>query len=285
MTGPRDPGTRDEPPRRAELDDERSFLLDSLEDLERERAAGDLSQEDYEVLRDRYTRRAAEVLRALQRASSTETGPSAVASSPGSGAGSTPARRRPRTLLVVGLLAVVAAVAVVVVVTQTGARLPGQTATGSVSLSRAAQERRTLAQAQALEVSGDKAGALGLYGQVLAVDPTQPEALAESGWLEFEAGVQSRDAAVLSAAQAEEQKAEDVEPSAYAPHLYLGSMLLTEGNAPGAVTQYRRFLADGPPASVVEAARPFIDQAFQKAGQPVPASAGTAPTTTAPSAR
>ena len=49
----------------AELDDERSFLLDSLEDLERERAAGDLSEADYAVLRDRYTRRAAEVLRAL----------------------------------------------------------------------------------------------------------------------------------------------------------------------------------------------------------------------------
>ncbi len=271
---------------RAELDDERSFLLDSLEDLERERDAGDLSEDDYEVLRDRYTRRAAEVLRALERVRSPEPGSSAGASTPGSGTGpgSPPAPRRRRTLLVAGLLAIVAAVALVVVVTTAGARLPGQTATGSVSLGRAAQERRTLAQAQALEVSGDKAAALGLYGQVLAVDPTQPEALAESGWLEFEAGVQSKDAAVLSAAQAEEQKAEDVEPSAYAPHLYLGSMFLTEGNAAGAVTQYRRFLADGPPASVVDAAQPFIDEAFQKVGQPVPASVGPAPTTTSPGA-
>jgi hypothetical protein len=269
---------------RAELDDERSFLLDSLEDLERERDAGDLSEDDYEVLRDRYTRRTAEVLRALERVPSPEPGPSAGASTPGTGPGPTPAPRRRRTLLVAGLLAIVAAVALVVVVTTAGARLPGQTATGSVSLSRAAQERRTLAQAQALEVSGDKAGALGLYGQVLAVDPTQPEALAESGWLEFEAGVQAKDAAVLAAAQAEEQKAQDVEPSAYAPHLYLGSMYLTEGNAAGAVTEYRRFLADGPPASVVDAARPFIDQAFQKVGQPVPASVGAAPTTTSPAA-
>ncbi len=267
------------------LDDERAFLLDSLEDLEREHDAGDLVEQDYEVLRDRYTRRLAEVLRALERVSSSESGPSTVASTPGSGAGSTPARRRRRTLLVVGLLAVAAAVAVVVVVTQTGARLPGQTATGSVSLSRGAQERRTLAQAQSLEASGDAAGALGLYGQVLAEDPTQPEALAESGWLEFEAGVQSKDATVLGRAQAQEQMAEDAEPGAYAPHLYLGSMFLTEGNAAGAVTQYRRFLADGPPASVVEAARPFIDQAFQKAGQPVPASVGSTPTTTSPPAR
>ena len=41
---------------RGELDDERTFLCDSLEDLERERDAGDLSEEDYTVLRDRYTR-------------------------------------------------------------------------------------------------------------------------------------------------------------------------------------------------------------------------------------
>ena len=44
-------------------------MLDSLEDLERERAAGDLSDADYGALRDRYTQRAAEVLRAIERAS------------------------------------------------------------------------------------------------------------------------------------------------------------------------------------------------------------------------
>jgi tetratricopeptide (TPR) repeat protein len=285
---------------RAELEDERSFLLDSLEDLERERAAGDLSDTDYAVLHDRYTRRAAEVLHALEGTEITgtedhpavarPTGPAettarldssdAVASGGGSVSGGGVGRvRRRRTVLVIGSLAIVAAVAVTIVVTQTGARLPGQTATGSVSLSRGAQLRRTLAQAEALESTGNASGALQLYLQVLTQDPKQPEALAESGWLEFEAGVSAGDAAVLSRAQAQEEAAQRADPGAYAPHLYLGSMLLAEGNATGAVGQYRQFLADGPPQDEVQAARTFIIEAFSKAGQPVPAELGTAPTT------
>jgi tetratricopeptide (TPR) repeat protein len=285
---------------RAELEDERSFLLDSLEDLERERAAGDLSDADYAALHDRYTRRAAEVLHALERTEITGIGDDPTVARPThaettasvdssdtvpSGGGS---RRRlgrvprRRTVLVIGSLAIVAAVAVTIVVTQTGARLPGQTATGSVSLSRGAQLRRSLAQAEALESTGNASGALQLYLQVLTQDPKQPEALAESGWLEFEAGVSAGNAAVLSRAQAQEEAAQRADPSAYAPHLYLGSMLLAEGNATGAIGQYRQFLADGPPQDEVQAARTFIIEAFRKAGQPVPAELGTAPTTLPP---
>ena len=41
------------------------FLLRSLEDLEREFAAGDMDEADYRTLRDDYTVRASEVLRAI----------------------------------------------------------------------------------------------------------------------------------------------------------------------------------------------------------------------------
>jgi tetratricopeptide (TPR) repeat protein len=272
---------------RAELDDERSFLLDSLQDLERERAAGDLSEADYLSLRDSYTRRAADVLRALERSprdaeleERSDDGATDVAPSP------LPARRR-RGLLVTGLLILVIAVAATLVVTQTGVRLPGQTETGSVRLSSAAQLRQTLAQAETLQSSGNSAEALRLYDQVLSVDPTQPDALAQSGWLEFEAGVKSRNPAVLAQAQAQEQAAERADPGAYAPHLYLGSMYLAEGNAGAAVTQYRQFLADRPPTDEVQVARPFITQAFGQEHQPVPALPGvaSAPTTTAAAGR
>ena len=184
-------------------------------------------------------------------------------------------------MLVAGSLIVVAAVAVTVVVTQTGSRLPGQTVSGSVSLSRAAQLQRTLAQAETLETSGNASGALRLYLEVLAQDPGQPEALAESGWLEFEAGVRSGDAAVLSRAQAQEQMAERAAPGAYAPHLYRGSMLLAEGNATAAVTEFRQFLADGPPAAEVQVAKSIITQAFRQADQPVPAMPSATATTMA----
>jgi len=253
----------------AELDDERSFLLDSLDDLERERAAGDLSDADYTLLRDRYTRRAAEVLQALQRVETTD--PSARPGVHGAqplSDGAAPRVRR-RTLAVVGTLALAAA-AITLVVTQSGARLPGQSATGSVSLSRAAQLRRTLAQAETLEAAGNGSGALRLYQQMLGQDPANGEALAESGWLEFEAGVKAKDSAVLARAQQSEQAALRAEPGAYAPHLYLGSMLLAEGDATGAVGQYRQFLADGPPPAEVRIAQTFVDEAFQKAGEPVP---------------
>ena len=48
-----------------ELEEERDFLLRSLDDLDRERAAGDLDPADYVALKEDYTARAAAVLRAI----------------------------------------------------------------------------------------------------------------------------------------------------------------------------------------------------------------------------
>jgi hypothetical protein len=185
--------------------------------------------------------------------------------------------------LVGGSLLVLAAVAVTLVVRQTGVRLPGQTATGSVSLSPAAQLRRTLAQAETLQSSGDATEALRLYNQVLTQDPRQPEALAQAAWLEFEAGAKSGDASVLTKAQDTEEAAAAAAPGAYAPRLYLGSMFLAEGDDVGALAQYREFLADGPPGAEVARAEPFITQAARGAHQPVPPMpgvTGSVPTTT-----
>ena len=50
----------------ARLEEERAFLLKSLDDLERERDAGDIDERDYETLKDDYTRRAVTVLRAIE---------------------------------------------------------------------------------------------------------------------------------------------------------------------------------------------------------------------------
>ena len=49
----------------AALEEERDFLLDSLADLEHEHDAGDVDDTDYESLKDAYTSRAADVLRAI----------------------------------------------------------------------------------------------------------------------------------------------------------------------------------------------------------------------------
>lgn len=255
------------------LQDERDMLFTSLEDLEREHDRGELSDEDYALLHDRYTVRAAKVLRALDEAR-TPTPVTLAEPGPPDASDDARARRsirsRRRWWAVAGASLVVIVVAIVVVAGATSSRLPGGASTGSVSLGAGQLEHRTLEQAEVLEGQGNASGALELYHQVLEKHPMQEEALAESGWLEFEAGVKAESASALSDGQNEEEKAERADPSAPSPHLYLGSMLFVEGDAKDAVTQFRAFLASSPPSSSVQSAAPFIERAFQEAGLPPP---------------
>lgn len=262
---------------RRRLEVERDFLLRSLEDLESERAAGDLVDADYEALRDVYTARAAVVLRALdvaapqQRVLADHAGPDPSAALEPVADGPGPGRpRRRRRALLWGALAAFAVAAVVLVVAEVTTRLPGQTSSGSITLSRTQQLQRTLAQAETLEGEGKLSQALVLYRQVLQQDPTQEQALAESGWLEYEAGASAKNAALLSRGQGDELAAEHADPSAYAPHLYLGSMQLVEGQPAAAADEFARFLSSSPPVSVEQTAWPYVVRAFTEAGRPVP---------------
>lgn len=260
------------------LEEERTFLLRSIEDLDAELAAGDITEPDYRLLRDRYTARAAAVLRALD--DDVVSGEVAVPDVSASDAGDTsratsravgpPVHKRRRRLLVWGALALFAVVAVVLVVADVTSRLPGQTSSGSLELSTPEQLARALAQAQTLESQGKDSQALAVYHQVLARDPDQDQALAETGWLEFEAGVLATKGSLLSTGQAEEQRAERVAPTAFAPHLYLGSMALVEGEPSQAAREFSQFLADSPPVSEEQTAWPYIVRAFTDAGRTVP---------------
>ena len=58
--------TRLDPDDRGELERERDFLLKSLDDLETERAAGNIDDASYTELHDDYTARAAAAIRALR---------------------------------------------------------------------------------------------------------------------------------------------------------------------------------------------------------------------------
>jgi cytochrome c-type biogenesis protein CcmH len=170
---------------REQLEAERDFLLRSLDDLEAERAAGDMDDESYTRLHDDYTARAAAVIRALRD------GVDARAAAP-----PLPLRRR---LLVAGAIGVFAAVAAVALAAALGARLPGQLASGNpeqeqergaadrrVALEAAVEENpddivARLALARFLEADGDLAGALRQYDQVTARDPENADALAQGG--------------------------------------------------------------------------------------------------------
>ena len=144
--------------------DNREFLLRSLEDLEREHAAGDLSDEDYRTLADDYTARAAAALRAE------------LPSPP------TPARRsRGRgAAVLLGVLAV-AAIAGVLVAQSSGRRAPGAGATGGTRQSITEK----LNEAQRLFADRDGEGAIEAFDEVLEDEPTNAEALTYKGWAQY----------------------------------------------------------------------------------------------------
>ncbi len=272
-------GTQD----RWRLRDEREFLVRSLEDALAERGAGDMSEQDYEALTRRDRTRLDEVERTLALLGDEEA-PEPVGTpdeddiAEGAGGRVRRTRRRRRWWLVgIGLPALAAGVTLLAV-SLASPRLPGQASSGSVDQNAAQQIREELVQAATLTNAGTSSGAVeaqALYRRVLAADPTQPQALAEMGWLEWETGALQGRAKVVAAGKAMEEQSLKVEPDDYAAHLYLGTMLLKQGDPASAVAQYRAALAEGPPADALSGAAPFIRQAFTLAGQPLPSGVPT----------
>jgi hypothetical protein len=203
----------------AALEDQRRFLLDSLRDLEREHDAGDIDDTDYEALKDDYTARAANVIRAIEtrQARITENRP----------------RRSPVVLAaaVVGVL-VFAVVLGVVVMQASGQRGAGDTATGDVRMT----SRQRLLDAQS-KWTTDPQGALEIYDEVLEDDPSNVEAMTYRGWLVRNVGAQAsgadRDALWASALRSlDEAVATDPEyPDA---RVFRASLRLDLGDAAGA---------------------------------------------------
>jgi len=145
------------------LEEQRDFLLRSLEDLEREHAVGDVDDHDYAALKDDYTVRAAAVLRAIEAASTPR-----------------PAPRRPvarRVLALLGVLAF-AGLAGLLVAQASGRRDEGQLSSGDVRQT----VTENLNEAGQRFSEGDGDAAIALYDQVLEDQPTNAEALTYKGW-------------------------------------------------------------------------------------------------------
>ena len=91
------------------------------------------------------------------------------------------------------------------------------------------------------------------------------------GWLEWGTGAVTDKPKLVAAGKAMEEESLKVQPNDYAARLYLGTMLLKQGDAAGAAAQYRQALGEHPPSEALTGAAPFIRQAFAAVGQPVPA--------------
>jgi hypothetical protein len=206
---------------RSHLEAERDFLLRSIEDLERERAAGDVGADDYAELRADYVARAATTLRALEaRDGSTESPATHLGARRWRRLRRYLGRRRTRRVLVVaGLVCLVSALGLTAA-ELAGVRLPGESATGSVSLPRSAQIRDDLAAASLYANNGNEAEAVGLYDAVLGLDPRQPVALADRGWLERLAGRDAGSLKTVAIGDASIARAVSVDPSYAAAHAY-----------------------------------------------------------------
>jgi tetratricopeptide (TPR) repeat protein len=155
---------------REALEDQRDFLLRSLEDLEREHDAGDVDDVDYAALKDDYTARAARVLRALE--------PGAPAAAPRR------TRLTGRRLVSLAGVVLFAVLAGVLVAQMAGRREAGDTITGDARTTITEK----LNKAGRLGSQGDYAEAVALYDEVLADEPDQAEALTYKGWMLFLSG-------------------------------------------------------------------------------------------------
>lgn len=274
------------------LNDQREFLLRSIDDADREHAAGDMAKADHDVLVMRDQKRLAEVeaeLAALGPPAPTTPDESEAVSSV---VADVPARRRLGPWRRVGILAaslLIVAGAVILVNHAVNPSLPGQPVTGTVTESKVKQIADELTEAAVLNNNGEGVQALQLYEKVLTQDPGDPIALAASGWLEWNYGSAGGSATSELAGRKAEKKSIAIAPTYWAGHLYLGLILLNEDhNVSGAIKEFTKFLGDGPPDAELVSVAPLVASGYKQANVPYPArlaaavATANATTTTSP---
>jgi hypothetical protein len=264
------------------LNDQREFLLRSLADAESEHEAGDLTDEDFALLTGRDQRKLIEVEEGLSRFAPTEESFASAESAGGVGssvavkevaAAVAPKMARWRLIGILASCVLIIAGVVILVDHAISPRLAGQAVSGSIIQTKEDLIEQQLQQAAIDNNNGHLSAALTLYTKVLREDPTDPTALAQSGWLEWNAGVTSGTTRLQTVGEDSERAAIKVAPSLYASHLYLGLILYNQkiSNPAAAVVQFDEFLADSPPAAEVQSAASRIAGAYKAAGVAVPA--------------
>jgi tetratricopeptide (TPR) repeat protein len=234
----------------AALEDQRDFLLRSLDDLEREQAAGDVDGHDYETLKDDYTARAARTIRAIESHQARV----AAARRP---------RSRRRLASTVAAVAAFAVLAGVLVAQASGRRESGDTLTGDIRESTRSQ------LAEAVEFASEQRydEAIEIYDELLAEQPGNAEALAYKGWFQSLSGDGEAVDTLMAATEADPDY-----PDTYA---FLAIILSRAGRPDLALTALDQFEALDPPPAALQLVAGMRDQLESQA-------ATVAPTTTAP---
>ncbi len=245
-------GRRLDPDALAALEDERDFLLRSLDDLEREHAAGDVDEHDYATLKDDYTARAARTIRAIE-------------SHQARVAAARPPRSRRRLAATVVGVAAFAVLAGVLMAQAAGRRGAGDSLTGDIRESTRSQ----LSEAVQLASEQRYDEAIEIYDEVLAEQPDNAEALAYKGWFQFHSG----DAAAVDTLMA----ASEADPEYPDTYAFLAVILTRAGRPDLALTALDRFEALDPPASALQLTAGLRDQIESQLAEGPPTTATTAP--------
>lgn len=211
----------------AALEDQRNFLLRSLDDLEREHDSGDVDDHDYETLKDDYTARAARTIRAIEshhaRAAATRS-----------------SRSWPRLVATVAGVAAFAVLAGVLVAQASGRRESGDALTGDIREST----REQLIQALDLASQQRYDEAIEIYDDVLAEQPDNVEALTYKGWIQSLSG----DAGAIDTLI----EAVETDPDYPATHAFLAIILARAGRSDLALRELERLDALDPPPDITE---------------------------------
>lgn len=252
--------TRFGPDELALLEEERDFLLRSLDDLEREREEGNVTDEEYERLHDDYTARAAATIRSIRD------GVDATPQAP-------PVSGKRRAAVTAGVL-VFAALAAVLLGRTMGERLPGETITGNeqltddavveeVALSVDALADRVarspedvelrLAYADVLLREGQGAEALEQYDHAARLDPDNALARASGAMIVFNAGL-------VDEALERLVEAEAADPEFADTWFFRGIVLATgQGDRSGARAAFEQYLDLAPEGTYAGHARSALE--------------------------
>jgi tetratricopeptide (TPR) repeat protein len=275
---PKQTKVRLDPERRRELEDERDFLMSSLDDLELEHGSGGIDDESYAELHDDYTARAAAVIRTLR-----------------DGVDVTPrdpprsSRRTRQRIVLVSLVLVFAIAAGTSLAYALGARLPGQTSSGNsaVAPSTTNATQAALLQkiddlqtkvnaspddydlrlqlARAYEENGDLQNALKQSDAAITIDVDRPEGHANAARLLYIASeaapAQQAKNTLVARALAGLNQAITAGPD-YPDSYYFRAVLYSQslGNYRAAQSDLQQYLVKAPAGTWAETARTLLAQ-------------------------
>jgi tetratricopeptide (TPR) repeat protein len=246
-------GTRPlDPDALAALEEQRDFLLRSLQDLEREHDAGDVDDHDYASLKDDYTARAARCIRAIEAHHVRV-------------AAARPPRPWPRALAVLAGVVAFAVVAGVLVARFSGRREAGDALTGDIR-----ESTRTQLDSARLALQQEHYDeAIEIYDAVLADQPSNIEAMAYKGRAQIGNGDMEGVLTLIDAAQAD--------PDYPDTHYFLAGAFAIAGRYDSALQELDRFDGLDPPPELAAEAEDLRSQI-----EALQAAASTSTTTPAP---